>query len=890
MVSSCLAPVATLTFLRSLAVAYLLQRAQSLSDVKVACAYCEYKVQETHDPTNIIAGLWRQLIDPTVEHADDVRKLWGDHQHGAARLAEKKLTDVISIIKAAIQRTSQTFLLVDALDELPEDNRLALMGILRSLQASKQCNILVTSRRYATISKLFQDSPTLELSAQPDDLHTYIKARMQAVRFQEIRAKIPTLEDDIVEAVIPNCEKIFQLAKLYMDFLKEKLTVNEFKTAMRNLPRGLDSLYEDALGRIKQDQLHAEKAMQVLFWVAFATRPLSVHELIHALAIKLGEKEYDEDNELLTDITSICAALVVVDPQSSLVRLAHFTIDEYLKAKHETWFPGVLEYLTSHMLTYLSFDSFQRPLQEGHNMEDVCDKFSLLEYATLNWANHLNAASSSSDQVKGKALEFLCRDFRLSDVITKRHVEGLLQQYGYFKGKVPGNITSLHVAVLFELEDLVPHLQAHERQRAATTAFQPLAASPLSITCKLDRVRMAKALLDAGADVHGTPGFAWRPIHLAAISSGAEMVTLLLDHGARIDARVAYDDGDETRYDWVRGQSPLMEAAWNDNLEAATVLLQRGADLFEPASSYVDTPLAGCHRGSPIFSSFVHALTESQAGDRRVVQPLIKAQSVDLLRYMISQRGFDVNQLCQDGKRPLDYAIDVGDADMVAVLLESGAKPGYGCVMADDASRAFSSQPWFDSLVQALARCEAESESESEPYLARKPGQSHKFDAKSWHDLELCVTTDDPIEAQVRVFIDDDVQLPVQAIVFRMDSHDQGWSGAEWAKGTYDWSFTWFEVRIKYPPPNDDGDDGDEYSEPVRVQLNLSATSTWKKHIQIWDRDYAAPDALRMLNLVRRGCTVEFLPRAQYPGWMNYVRHMRIDVYWCITGETNSQS
>lgn len=852
-----------------MAVASLVQQVQSQSSTKVACVYCNYKEKETHDPISIIAWLWRQLIGSDTQHSEDVQKLWDDHLESDIGLVVRKNNEVVNIMGKAIERNTQTFLLVDGLDEFPENARGELVRVLKSLQTSGKCNILVTSRPFPSIQQLFQDDPVLEISAQNEDLYLYIKAQMRTGNFETLQKRIPRLEQTIVGNIIPKCENTFLLATLYMKYLANAESVNSFKAAIQNLPKGLDDLYSDAMERIKYHG-HGERAMQVLFWVTFATRPLSTRELSHALAINTGDTEYDEDNELLLDFTSICSALVLIDPLSNVVRLSHFTTEEYLKQEYGKWFPGIFEYLTSRMLTYLSFGVFQKPLPNGYRIEDLYHQFPLLHYAALNWGNHLKDVSSSSNEVKKQALDFLRQEFRLSDTITKRHFENVLQEHR-FQGEVCGRITSLHLAVLFNLTEFVPYLHAHEQENPTT---EPFAASPLNIACKMDRVEMARLLLETGADVHGTPGFAWRPIHQAAMAGkSAELITLLLDSGARIEERVTQDPTEKTKYNHIYGQTPLLEAAWHNNVETARVLLQRRADMFSPGITFNDTPLEACRENAPVLSVFFDSLED--VTDKRLIQPLIRSKSGKLVESMI-RRGFDVNQQCNYGKTSLDHAIEYVNDEVIAVLVENGAKPGHNWIQQQNIAR-FSSQPWFQKLQHALADYETDT--------PVKEGQSHAFGEMVW-DPELKISTHSPIIAQVEVLITDDMNLPIQAIEFRTESHDQGWSDTASDKGTYNGSCTWFEVRIKYPPVIESKDDEAvvsnneaSYSAVTRIQHNLTATWTATKHINIWDRDYAFPHILDILDQVQKGCTVEFIARAHYRGWVNYVRSMRVDVF-----------
>jgi hypothetical protein len=77
-----------------------------------------------------------------------------------------------------------------------------------------------------------------------------------------------------------------------------------------------------------------ELAREALSWITCARGPLSTAELQHALAVELGEPELDKDNiPYVEDIVSACAGLVIVDKESDVIRLVHYTAQEYFEQR-----------------------------------------------------------------------------------------------------------------------------------------------------------------------------------------------------------------------------------------------------------------------------------------------------------------------------------------------------------------------------------------------------------------------------------------------------------------------------------------------------------------------------------------------------------------------------
>ena len=108
-----------------------------------------------------------------------------------------------------------------------------------------------------------------------------------------------------------------------MDSLVGKPNARQVRAALENLPEGMDGTYDEAMERVeRQDDSCKELAKQVLFWITYAVRPLSVKELQHALAVipdttKLDPEDITRDEMLI----SICAGLVVIDEKRNVIGL-----------------------------------------------------------------------------------------------------------------------------------------------------------------------------------------------------------------------------------------------------------------------------------------------------------------------------------------------------------------------------------------------------------------------------------------------------------------------------------------------------------------------------------------------------------------------------------------
>ena len=94
--------------------------------------------------------------------------------------------------------------------------------------------------------------------------------------------------------------------------------------------------------------------MAALMWICYSERPLQVDELCQALAVEIGETDFDLENiPSIGTLLDYCQGLITVDAEASTVRLIHYTVQEYLCSR-----PGLFSkphsILAETCLTYLN--------------------------------------------------------------------------------------------------------------------------------------------------------------------------------------------------------------------------------------------------------------------------------------------------------------------------------------------------------------------------------------------------------------------------------------------------------------------------------------------------------------------------------------------------------
>lgn len=221
------------------------------------------------------------------------------------------------------------------------------------------------------------------------------------------------------------------------------LRPKHFDRELSQLPTSLQDTYEKALERLKESQL----AIEILSWMSYAFRPLTVEEVLHALAIVIGDMDFDEGNvPFEEDLTKECAGLVTINSQDHTVRFAHYTVTEFIERIRSTseLFKANAVPIAASCITYLTLSRTPNP----QNMSELLEKWPFLRYAVENWSKHLETLPELENEDEAVSLAYNM----LSTFEKRSKLLDLL--YYVFRGRrtlygiaLKDEVTSLNVAV-----------------------------------------------------------------------------------------------------------------------------------------------------------------------------------------------------------------------------------------------------------------------------------------------------------------------------------------------------------------------------------------------------------------------------------------------------------
>ncbi|KAH7191748.1 nucleoside phosphorylase, partial [Fusarium flagelliforme] len=394
-------PGAGKTVLTSIVVDHLLSELRQSPDIGIAYIYCNYQRHTQQRAIDLLASLLRQLAQPRSPLPRGVQELYNFHDNFRTYPTASQISRALSSVAGEY---SKVFIFVDALDECnaSDDTLFVVLKELFSLQQLVTANIFATARPNKEIAKLFSGSLTQDISATGADIRAYVNRQISLNRSLFIG---DALKAEIGDKVIAAADGMFLLARLQTGTLLSQPTKGDLLEALKTLnkgERGLDDHYYQAMKRIKdQEPKRKALALKILTWIVHSKRRLTLRELQHALAVREDTKKLDEDfipqPEIILSLTS---GLVILEEESSIVRLVHYTAQEYFKWQHKRWFQHAESEITITCVTYLLLspfnlkrikgDSVSVHREGGHDSssEQIHSLYPLWDYAVCYWGYH----------------------------------------------------------------------------------------------------------------------------------------------------------------------------------------------------------------------------------------------------------------------------------------------------------------------------------------------------------------------------------------------------------------------------------------------------------------------------------------------------------------------
>ncbi|KAJ5618698.1 hypothetical protein N7528_006809 [Penicillium herquei] len=345
----------------------------------VGCGKSVLCYQETQNIEAMVRCLIRQLAPNPLPVS--VLQMWQSHR-GNREPDYKNLIDTLDSVINYL--SGDVYLVFDALDECPftasRKERQLLLQFIEHLieQHPSKLHILATSRPEPDIRVRLEKHNSFDLElGLGGDVEVFVRSELkdgQLSRWAGIDASIlATIE----QRLLGTHERRFRWADLQIKRLQECHTLEDIHQALQSVPTSLEETYGQILDRI--DVKYQTKAQDILSWLSFSLEPLTL-EIVSAVA----------SLPFSDSVVQICTTSLITVNKDGVVRLAHFSVKEFLvseRVSNTPWFhlsaklahTAILERLLSELHAHAHIE-----LTEAQSKQKP-----LLVYAATLWDSHL---------------------------------------------------------------------------------------------------------------------------------------------------------------------------------------------------------------------------------------------------------------------------------------------------------------------------------------------------------------------------------------------------------------------------------------------------------------------------------------------------------------------
>lgn len=426
----------------------------------------------------------------------------------------------------------------------------------------------------------------------------------------------------------------FILARLHLDKLQAMADNTAIALALLTLKSGLEALdisFREALERIDaQLAVNRQLSRNALSWILYSRRQLDAHELCHALSIN------SDHTHSLYDILGACSGLLVHDERGNTVRLVHYSAQEFFDRTADEWLPDAQQYLAETCLSILQHGPRGWCYRFGE-FTKRCFEFVMFLYCADHIQAHIQLVEQQVCDSVLRLLDDRARTHAIFQAIFLRPLDEelpVIEDGALVMDKVPPKFPDfdvesdrrLHVAAALNLPSVAMALL---RTGVSVDDRDLLGQTPLAYASRYGNAQVAEVLLDKSYN---------------KIDSATGRVIL---KGQTFTMKEYYRTGEIGR---TYGCTPLHQAALKGHERIVTLLLElTDADINAKVYSLDQTPLI--------------LAVENDHGR--------------LAQLLLTHPDIDVAVGDYDRKSALHYAVEKGQTEVVALLLQFKAIDDY---------------------------------------------------------------------------------------------------------------------------------------------------------------------------------------------------------------------
>ncbi|KAL0782609.1 hypothetical protein CaCOL14_000515 [Colletotrichum acutatum] len=332
------------------------------------------------------------------------------------------LTKVRQITKLLVDSLGHVFLVVDGIDEYLDGDQVRIFDELSRLlkppsdtadglgapepadgTRMSSVKLFISSREtrpiLREIKKRWKQPAVINLTK--DKEHALVSEDISRFAKVKLRALHDEFDEDVLQSILESlmskADGMFLWVHLIMGFLQDQASVEDLRSTIDRLPRGLEGVYQTILNRIKDNESDLNQTIceRILGLLTLSLRPMKGFEVCDAIVFHKDHGKLDSTTKLNKKVLNLCKPLIEEKP-SGQVSLVHFTARTYLLSKQSGPFVSPAKAQTEialsclrYISTSMSFVSLACPLPVTEVIKGYHDLFP---YAHEFWFDHLSSS------------------------------------------------------------------------------------------------------------------------------------------------------------------------------------------------------------------------------------------------------------------------------------------------------------------------------------------------------------------------------------------------------------------------------------------------------------------------------------------------------------------
>lgn len=569
-----------------------------------------------------------------------------------------------------------TFCLIDGLDECDEESKNFLAEKFPQLGQTRQTKfkLIIVSRDIAVLHKL----PTVKLDHDnmervEGDIERFISSKVEEL--SGLDGFDDEFREEVRDTLLKRAEGTFLWVGFVMNEISRKKTRTEVYEVLEDLPKGLDSIYDQMLLDIETKR--QSSVSRILRWVTISERALTLQELAAVIGTPFPSTTRLSADQSIRDSVALCGLFLEIRGEE--VWHVHRSARDYLLRKEPSSNP-ILEMFRikpeeAHIeLAQACLDCIQHSSLQYSTLSlgdlNSNEEPSILEYAIRYGAEH----TRKSGLVASDIFDTSSSLFQAKSSVRKNW---WLTFLGKAESDVSRNQVSfkvdslLHFAAYFGISPWVDRLLSEKSHalmsRRPLIEKDPQGRTPLHVATIRGHEQAVELMLKRGAEIEARTKDKETALILAARKGHQKTLQLLLTHRADINAVNYYK------------RTALMLAAVNGQKESVQALIN-GSPNLEMKDSLGETALVKTiSYGSGDTVSIVRLLLSCGANlsatDADGCSTLMRAalRGHKELVSLLLERNVSLETTSQIGATALTEAVSGGSLECVQLLLENGA-------------------------------------------------------------------------------------------------------------------------------------------------------------------------------------------------------------------------